>query len=134
MRMTELPPAPELSVIGLEIKGKELTVQLHAKDEQYRFRGFRPIFFALAGEKRSVVSKSPTEVTMREADGDVKLQVPARDEAHLELRFSTPRAGEELKLLEDLYLWYKNVRVFKLDMSAAVVLPEAEAAPNADGV
>lgn len=132
LRLSEMPPAPALVVDALDTQGHSLAITLSAKDGTYHFRGFRPIFFALAGPQRGIVSKWPERVALAGSAQDVRLGLPPSDAATLRLEFTTERSAEDLVKLEDLYLWYRNVKLQKLDMTKARITETKQSPPESD--
>lgn len=124
LRLAELPPAAELTVQRILLRNQEVTLELSARDPRYRFRGFKPARFALAGERYTVVSPHPALVTTPEAPGDVRITFPRTTaELALTMVFPVKRSAEDLRTLEDLYLWYGRSRLFRLDLGSAVTPP-----------
>ncbi|MBN8551202.1 MAG: hypothetical protein J0M12_17955 [Deltaproteobacteria bacterium] len=135
LRLSDMPPAATLTVTAMEASGNSLKLTLRAEDATYQFRGFRPIFLALAGPQRGVISKWPETATLDGVDGDVRLGLPLRDSGTLQLDFLTERSAADLVKLEDLYVWYRNVKLAKLDLSKAKLIegqPAAQAPVNAN--
>lgn len=107
------PPRPTITVQSVTLTAKEATVMLNLEDTAYKFRGFIPFKFHLAGENHVIVSRYPKTATVHEngqsKDARVALNVKTNT-AKLELHFEA-QVGSELDKLEDLYLWYGNSRV-----------------------
>lgn len=136
IRLSELPPAAEISPRRLTIAGSSVRVVLDVTDSTYRFRGFQPIFFSLAGESGFALARFPQSVTTPGAANELLLGVPRdRDTLPLELVFTTNRSAAELAQAEDLYLWYRRARIVRLDMKRAAIEDSdgasAESAPPA---
>lgn len=123
LRVTEMPPAASISVKAITLHQKEVSILITADDPDYKFRGFRPIFFSLASENRSYLARMPREVKSPGGNEDMRLGLTAPGHVTLELLFDTDRAAEDNTRLEDLSLWYRNAKVAKLDMKGATVRP-----------
>lgn len=119
-------PAPEIKVVRTEIvSDNSVLLVLELIDEEYRFRGFQPVNFALAGEKRAPVSEVLESAAVIGTEGDMRFGLPSTaSSVNLELKFKTARKAETLRLLEDLYLWYRGYKVAKIDGSSISPLPQ----------
>jgi hypothetical protein len=122
LRLFSLPPAATITVRDITIQGSKITIQLHMVDEQYRFRGIQPIYFALAGDRRALIAAYPNSASISGQENAALLSIPSDSpEVDLTLVFTASRAGPELKALTDLNLWYRTVKITPLQMQAAVL-------------
>ena len=116
-RLLDLPPAPEITLISASALNNQVQIVLDLKDEKYKYRGFQPLNFHLAGEKESI-SRNPDKATVEGLEGNRLLSLyPAKDPVKLTLAFTTSRSGRALLELEDLFLWYKGVKITQVRLS-----------------
>jgi len=120
LRLLTIPPAASITVTEIHISGSSVTLRLHLTDEQYRFRGIQPLYFALAGDQRAVIAPRPDSAQVGQSEESALLSLP-RDNTELDLTltFTASRSGAELQALTDLHLWYGNNKIALLDMSQA---------------
>lgn len=115
-----LEPAVRVTLINSTIEDRNVTLELKLLDEKYQFRGFQPIALALAGPNRGSISQPPELVSLNGAEVDnpnLRFQLPRSSEPlTVKLKFETTRSPDDLKTIEDLHLWYKNVKLFKLEL------------------
>lgn len=128
-RLELMKPAPEITLISTSVKDDIATIVLQIKDEDYKFRGFQPIHFSLAGERflespgqlAGVISQSPSEATLgthMKIEGDPRFQLPYSDKPlELTLEFQCTRSGDALTALQDLWLWYRHVKIMQVKLS-----------------
>lgn len=113
-----LKPAPEITIVSAAMKDdKTLSVVLDLEDKEYEFRGFQPLFFHLAGEKGVVVSEGVKVFDPAKPEDDIKFGLQQSDQkVKLQLDFQCTRNAEGMKKLEDLYLWYRSYRLYKIKL------------------
>lgn len=117
LQLSSLPPAPKITLIDANAINQHVIVTLDIEDEKFNFRGFHPISFNLAGENRTAIAPPPIKAQIDSSPEDVRLQLPPnRSKAILQLEFLSNRKGKALTELEDLYLWYFNVKLFKIEL------------------
>ncbi len=119
IRLANLPPAPAIAVDGVELKESQLTLRLRLHDSKYRYYGFRPAFFRLAGSQRTVVSPFPEKAWIAGEDPEQQrlLGLPHdKDDVSLILEFRTSITASELSEAKDLYLWYGGIRLNVIPM------------------
>ncbi|NDC38570.1 MAG: hypothetical protein EBZ48_11015 [Proteobacteria bacterium] len=122
LRFLGMPPAATITVTDIQIRDAEIRLSLHLVDEQYRFRGLQPLYFALAGEQRAVIAPYPSSASLHGYPSSVLMGMPTENaDVSVVLTFTASRAGSDLKALKDLYLWYGNNKITLLDMQSAVV-------------
>jgi len=127
LRANQITPATELSLrqitlAAIDTDTSRVTVSLDATDSTHRFRGFQPIFFAIAGESGFAIARPPTGATIPGEHNDMRFALPRdRDSTALELSFVTGRSLDELARLDALYLWYRQVRLFPVDLKRATI-------------
>ena len=120
VRLESLAPAANIELKKVIVEGNTTKILIDAKDPQFSFRGFYPIHFAMAGEKRAVISKLIKSAKEVGQDEDLRLGIPEdRDYIQMELLFETERTGDALLQLEDVYLWYRGIKLLKIDMKKA---------------
>lgn len=123
LRLVNTPPPAETRLLMSTVQGQRAVITLQLIDPTYNLRGLEPARFLLAGERGTPLAPFPTEATV---DGASVLgALPARSEATLRLSFETPRAEQELRSLRDLFLWYRGVRMFKVEFEPAGATPSA---------
>jgi hypothetical protein len=128
VRLFSTPPAATINVERIAIQGSEVRITLQLKDEQYGFRGMQPLYFALAGEQRAVIAPNPQRGSIAGTEGNFLFILPSdRKEVEMELTFAANRVGDELRALQDLHLWYRSVKLMRLDMQNAELLPDSVA-------
>ena len=111
-RGLDMPPPASIALESVESHDVVVTVKLKLTDEKYHFRGTYPMNFALAGESRAVISPLPDSIKETNSGTDQRFLIPGKEtQIQLTLTFKADRSGEELKALEDLYLWYRNVKL-----------------------
>ena len=59
MRLFSMPPPGTLEVRKISAEGSKVTLELHLSDPEHHFQGLQPVYFALAGEQRAVISQTP---------------------------------------------------------------------------
>jgi hypothetical protein len=123
-RLAELPSSAEVHVRSVKIEEKSLSLTLELADPEYRFRGFQPLRFRLAGPERKVVAAFPSKAHLEGGTEDALISLP-HSEAKLVLilDFVVDRPANELALLEDLYLWYGGQRLMLLDLKSGQTGP-----------
>lgn len=126
VRLAGLPLPAEITVRSVAIAAPKVIVTLTVRDEQGNFRGFRPVAFFLASERAFPITRQPEAVKLEGDPRDLRLRLPHdMTEAVLTVEFSTDRSSEDLRRLEDAYLWYGTNRLTKLDLKGALTLPPA---------
>lgn len=117
VRLWELTPAPEIRLSSVTLHGNNtVAVELHLRDSKYRFRGFRPIMFRIAGESGEPITGSPTSATTAEGRSDILYYYPrTSDESTLTLNFLLVNRAEDFTKLQDLHLWYAHARIAHID-------------------
>lgn len=120
LRLASLPPAPTLAVNKTEIEGNRVRLLITAHDPHYHMRGFWPIFFALAGENRALIASSPRLARIEGEIADIRFGAPRAENLSFILEFEANRPASSLAQLEDLYLWYRNARLVRLDLGNSV--------------
>lgn len=120
IRLWELPPAPSISLAGVVVQeNSDVTVTLDLKDPEYTFRGFRPIMLRIAGETGELLSGSPVESKVSGAPLDALFYYPRTGvDSKLTLTFKLINRADDFKKLEDIYLWYGNVRLAHIKPSS----------------
>lgn len=119
-RMAEMAPAPSISIKEISLKDERVELKLNLSDSKYRFRGFQPLLFRLAGEQNKTVAAPPQSARIEGSEQDVRIFFPReKDETSLSLVFQADRKAEDLRQLEDLYLWYGGAKISLLDMKHA---------------
>lgn len=125
VRLATMPPPVEIGVKTIGIAEHRVTLSLDIRDETGGFRGFRPIAFFLASERAFPIARRPDEARIAGDDRDLRLRFPREHTAvTLTVVFSTDRSNEDLRRLEDVYLWYGGNRLLKLDLRGALTLPQ----------
>ncbi|NMC62492.1 MAG: hypothetical protein GYA55_04920, partial [SAR324 cluster bacterium] len=122
-RLEIVPPPVTIKILGTEVTGNIVKLDIEASDTNYNFRSFRPIHFRLAGEKyleRSsgsnvLISSHPLKATAQpelEKSADLRFFVPSsKTPIRISLTFEASRSGEALTALQDLYLWYRHAKI-----------------------
>jgi len=123
VQISTLAPSPEIKLIESEISGKNVILKLGLSDEQFQFKGFLPMHFALAGNNRELVAAQPSKLKVNGEKREMFFGfAPNTDKAEIELTFRTERQVKELTALEDLNLWYRHFKVMHLDLKNARIL------------
>jgi len=133
VRLAALPPPADIALKTVTISDKRVTLSLAVRDETAHFRGFRPVAFFLASERAFPIARRPEVAAIAGDTRDVRLRFPRdRSDAELSLVFSTDRTSEDLRRLEDVYLWYGGNRLEKIDLKGALTGPSLglELQPN----
>ncbi len=108
-------PSPHITLEKLWIKDREVHLSLSLNDEKYKFRGFHPAQFRLAGaEKRILADRAQAFIPPSKEDVSIFFPQGMTD-TKLELVFTSDRDEKDLIQLEDLYLWYGGARLILLD-------------------
>lgn len=115
-----MEPAARITLISSSIDEHDVILSLKFADEKYKLRGFQPIALTLAGPNRGVISTPPEVVSVADqqtSDSDMRFQLPRTSEpVVLNLKFKTTRSSADLAAIEDLFLWYKNVKLFPVTL------------------
>ena len=119
LNLESTPPAAEIKIIQSQmISEDEVEIRLHIQDRKYMLRGFQPVNFSLAGETRVPISEKLLSAKLESAEKEAAFILPRTSESLvLILKFKTLRKGENLKNLEDLFLWYRGVRLFRISVN-----------------
>jgi hypothetical protein len=124
-----LEPAVRVTLVNSNVQDSSVTLELKLSDEKYQFRGFQPIALALAGPNRGAISLPPELTSLSGnpiTNQNFRFQLPRSSEPiTVTLKFETSRTAADLKLIEDLHLWYKNVKLFKLDLGEKLPTPQS---------
>lgn len=132
-----MEPATRITLINSTIEGSDVVLELKLADERYLLRGFQPIALALAGPNRGAISLPPELQSFNgeaSSNQNLRFQLPRSDEpVSIKLRFKTSRSSSDLAAIEDLHLWYKNVKLFKLDLLPPSQPPDPKPAAGVDG-
>lgn len=122
-RLEVLSPPVTIKVLGAEVAGNMVKLDIEANDTNYNFRSFRPIHFRLAGEKylekgsgsSVLISSHPLKATAQlelEKSSDLRFYVPSsKSPLRISLTFEATRSGDALTALQDLYLWYRHAKI-----------------------
>lgn len=112
-RLQTLAPSWRIENLKIaSVKDNEIIISLKLEDHAYRFRGFTPAYLSLAGAKHTALSPHPEEVHLQGSDEDIRPGLESKPkEAKLIVKFKTDRTGEQLSKLEDVYLWYRGVKL-----------------------
>jgi hypothetical protein len=118
MSLEITPPAAAITGVQASIKDKNtVSLSLDVEDKEYKLRGFQPMHFSLAGEKRAPVCEEVTKAVIKGESEDRSYILPETpDKLALEIEFKCERDEEALKKLEDLYLWYRGVKLDKIKL------------------
>jgi len=128
-RLSSLPPAVRSSILSFELREHAIVLTLNIEDTRYGFRGFRPIFFRIAGAQRYYVSSSAEYAYLDGKQQDVRLGLPVANGTHrLEMKFTTTLSAEDLKQKEDLFIWYGAVRLLPLNLKHSPQTPPSRPA------
>ncbi|MCB0318538.1 MAG: hypothetical protein KDD56_07255 [Bdellovibrionales bacterium] len=100
-------PSPSITTDEILVKENGLNLKLTLEDPVYRFRSFQPYAYKLAGPKGTAVN---TELPNADIQTNSDYTV-----SKLNLEFKTEMSKAELMQLTDLYLWYFNVKLLKLE-------------------
>lgn len=122
-RLATLPPAAEIKLQKIEVSENRAILELEVTDPDYSLRGFVPLYFALAGQNREILSAYPVRATLKQSGTDALFGLPSSPGAVLELEFTTDRDQDSLLALEDAYLWYRHARITLLNFKGASVRP-----------
>lgn len=127
-----LKPGPEISIVASKVQDKNLVVTLRIKDQKYNFRGFNPLLFGLAGNKRqsypdNSLSSRPSKIWLNDNEITSSANsITGPGPFKLELEFETTRPEVELKSLQDLHLWYL---LYKVEQ----ILPNSQSSSDSSG-
>lgn len=107
-RQITQPPAATVTLDKLQIDDRVVRVSLKIADPEFKYRGFRPIAFNLAGETGLPVATGLSKASLSPTD-DKKLSSldPVSTPLTLYLEFPVNRSRDDLILLEDLWIWYQ---------------------------
>jgi hypothetical protein len=122
-RLIYMPPAADITLNSIATEDNTVIIELAVSDERHNFRGFNPAQFYLAGERGTVVSDKLSAVILP-SNSPVTDSLPHNQpKAILQLSFRTSRSGRALVELEDLYLWYRAVRLYRVDLKKKKIIP-----------
>jgi hypothetical protein len=134
-RLETMPPSAVIEIGTTKVKGNVVHIEFQATDTNAKFRGFIPANFSLAGPKRTILAASPKKATNEKGE-DVRYGVPAEGETtRISLEFETDRTAEQLTLLKDVYLWYRQVKMsaepltFSVNAADGVKMEDANSDP-----
>lgn len=115
MRFLTTMPAAKIRELKIENDVKNVDLDMTLTDEQFHFRGFTPYGLYLAGESGIPVSKAIASVKIDGKDEGYFGSFQEKGEKiRLEISYEVDRSPEDLKKLEDLWLWYNNVKLIHL--------------------
>ena len=118
VRLSQLPPSVELEARSITTEENLVRMTLRVRDPAFRFRGFAPIHFALANEKRTTIADAPTSASLPNFTDEILYSFPrSEDELDLTVSFETSRSGPALTKLKDLYLWYRYVKLYRVNLN-----------------
>ncbi len=116
-QLQNLPPPGTVAVDRITLDGNKVELLLNLEDAETKLAGLKPLNFSLAGEQGTVLAPFPLEAT---SEGEPALSgLPNKEKARLKIIFETQRDSTSLRQLEDLHLWYRAVRLQKLEMKNA---------------
>jgi hypothetical protein len=116
MRLAELAPAAQIEVLRAETAPQRVFISLLVEDKNYKFRGFHPIFFRLASDAQTPLAPYPLAVKVNEQQTALQSPLPiSAEKLTLRLEFESSRSPSELAALEDVYLWYRGVKIAKIN-------------------
>ena len=111
-------PAAKVEVLAVSAKERGAIVTVQLSDPLYSLRGMELSAFSLAGEKGVPVS---TKFSAARLQTGAEIEAPLESAAPviITLEFETDRRSDDLVALKDLYLWYKMVRISRIDFTLA---------------
>lgn len=120
------PPGASIAVDSIELDKNTLSLTLQLSDPENKFKTFSPIWFSVAGPEGESVTRN------RQADSIAINGVPlanmsdalsyiGESSMKLTLQYETTRPAEDMRLLEDLHLWYRSARLELLPMQNAII-------------
>ena len=117
-----MEPAARITLKAAKVEESKVILDLVLLDEKYKLRGVQPMAFTLAGPNRGSISSPPELLSINDAplaNPNFRFQMPrTADALSIRLNFLTTRSAEDLKEIQDLHLWYKNVKLFKLELNS----------------
>lgn len=126
MRLAQLPPAASISIQKVSLAESKITLDLLIHDPDFNLRGFHAVFLSLASQQRTPLAQFPSRASLSTSQRDVLFGFPlSASPQHVQIDFETTRKDEDLRTLTDIFLWYRNTQIAKVDFP----LPAAQAGP-----
>ncbi len=117
IRVITEPPPQKISIKETRIEDNIVVIDLEITDTQEDFRGFHPMLLSIASANRTSLSDKIPVFELLPTEGEKQ---PGKQ--NLRLKFSTSRFKEELRQVEDLYLWYAQVKIEKVNLKDAPII------------
>lgn len=117
IQLWSIAPAPIINVekAVYNAEEKRATVFLKAVDTEYHMRGFKPIFFRIAGDTGEPLTGFPLRVETINDHRDISLMLPEGDSpVDMLIEFSVVDRSDDFTKLTDLYLWYGQTKIAPL--------------------
>lgn len=123
IRLEFMPPSGRVEVVSAFAEEDKAFVQLKITDQGFKFRGMQPVAFSLAGGQFIESGANPSHIVCRYPNivrvADAKnpsdnflFSLPRQPgELTVDLEFQCSRSGAALRELEDLFLWYRKVKL-----------------------
>ncbi|MBX7143732.1 MAG: hypothetical protein K1X79_04715 [Oligoflexia bacterium] len=130
MRLAELPPAATIKIEKVSVQEGKVRFELKIQDPLYKLRGFHSIFLSLASEQRTPLAQFPSRAVAIDSKTDVLFGFPlSPDLQHVGVEFDTGRKDDDIKSLKDIFLWYRNTKLAKVEF-AQDLTPSVAAGAN----
>jgi hypothetical protein len=120
--LSSLKPAANFEIEKIIVSDGKITLNILAKDEQYLLRGVAPQLLTVAGPEMQLITETrmANEIAVNNQPiSSWQTSLEKSPQAKISLTFKTDRKARDLKSLEDLYLWYRNTKILKLEMQSA---------------
>lgn len=110
-----MKPAPEITLVSNQYKEQQIELTLELQDHDYKFNGFTPLGFFIAGEQRKTLSSNPEKILINNQEWSLTKPLP-RESGKIEVKLylKSELSHEELSKLKDVYLWYNFYKVMPL--------------------
>lgn len=110
-----LPKSTMMQITSVAQHRDTLTVSLEVHDRDFRYSRFHPMLFSLASEKQTSLARFPARMRVNgellEPDQAVNSMIASNEltkPIHISLDFDVRARAEDIKYLDDIYLWYAS--------------------------
>ena len=117
VRQISVPPSVKVELVSIEANQQTVIMVVNLHDPDFKFRGFNPRAFMLAGEGGRPVSTTMAKVSEVGGKSDDVNDLSGRSDVKLKLQFEIDRSAEDLRQLQDLWLWYQFSKIIYISPS-----------------
>jgi hypothetical protein len=119
-----LPKSTMMQITSVTQYQETLTVSLEVHDKNFGYSRFHPMLFSLASEKQTTLARFPARMRVNgeqlEPDQAVNSMLASSERTkpiHIALDFDVRARAQDIKHLDDIYLWYAaDSRIAKVQL------------------